>query len=104
VGWAYPLTGPPARRGKRWASTPTLHKSRAQLDVRPLILIPCPGYEGEVTGAPNTPSYVMMDPIQARYIGIRTLPDREVVAALDVLSPSNKSGRGRVEYLDKRDE
>jgi hypothetical protein len=53
---------------------------------------------------PVTLPLVMMDPTQERYIEIRTLPDREVIAVLEVLSPSNKSGRGRVEYLDKRDE
>src|SRR5260221_2667510 len=43
---------------------------------------------------PITPPLAMMDPAQERYIDIRTLPDREVIAGLEVLAPSNKSGRG----------
>ncbi|HZL34713.1 MAG TPA: DUF4058 family protein [Tepidisphaeraceae bacterium] len=47
---------------------------------------------------------VCLDPGRETFIEIRTLPEREVIAALELLSPSNKLGRTRVEYLDKRDE
>jgi hypothetical protein len=43
-------------------------------------------------------------PVREPYIEIYSLPDREVIAVVEILSPTNNSGRGRVEYLDKRDE
>ena len=46
----------------------------------------------------------MLDPVREPYIEIYSRPDREVIAVVEILSPTNKSGRGRVEYLDKRDE
>jgi hypothetical protein len=36
------------------------------------------------------------------YIEIRFMPDRSLVAVLELLSPTNKSGEGRNSYLDKR--
>lgn len=37
------------------------------------------------------------------WIEIRHLPDQSVVTVIEVLSPSNKIGRGHLEYLAKRD-
>lgn len=39
-----------------------------------------------------------------RWIEVRRLPGRALVAVLELLSPSNKVGPGRSEYLRKRDE
>jgi hypothetical protein len=38
-----------------------------------------------------------------RWIEISSLPELELVTVVEVLSPSNKAGRGRTEYLLKRD-
>ncbi len=57
-----------------------------------------------VTLEPTILPLVELDPLTERFIQVSTLPDRRIVAVLEFLSPSNKSGRGRVEYLDKRDE
>ncbi len=45
------------------------------------------------------------DPEEVRitWVEIRALPDLELVTAVEVLSPINKSGQGRQAYLDKRD-
>jgi Protein of unknown function (DUF4058) len=45
------------------------------------------------------------DPEEVRitWVEIRALPDLELVTAVEVLSPINKSGQGRQVYLDKRD-
>ena len=41
--------------------------------------------------------------IRITWVEIRALPDLELVTAVEVLSPINKSGQGRQVYLDKRD-
>jgi uncharacterized protein DUF4058 len=42
--------------------------------------------------------------VRQAYLTIRTATGREVVTAIEVLSPWNKTGDGRREYLDKRDD
>lgn len=41
--------------------------------------------------------------VRERWIEISSLPELELVTVIEVLSPSNKSGSGRSEYLQKRD-
>ncbi len=41
--------------------------------------------------------------VRERWIEISALPELELVTVVEILSPSNKSGSGRSEYLDKRD-
>jgi hypothetical protein len=41
--------------------------------------------------------------IRITWVEIRALPDLELVTAVEVLSPINKSGQGRQVYLEKRD-
>jgi hypothetical protein len=53
---------------------------------------------------PVTLPLLLLDPIPETYIEVETYPDHQVVAVIEILSPSNETGRGRVEYLDKRDE
>ena len=45
------------------------------------------------------------DPEELRitWFEIRSLPDLELVTAIEVLSPINKAWQGRQTYLDKRD-
>jgi hypothetical protein len=45
-----------------------------------------------------------LDEVRHRWIEIRRLPGRSVVAVIEVLSPTNKTGSGRVEYIEKRNE
>jgi hypothetical protein len=44
------------------------------------------------------------DEIRITWVEIRALPGLELVTAVEVLSPNNKSWQGRRAYLDKRDE
>jgi len=41
--------------------------------------------------------------LRERWIEISSLPDLDLVTVIEILSPSNKDGRGRSEYLQKRD-
>ncbi len=43
-----------------------------------------------------------LDEIRERWIEIRKLPDRSLVTVIEVLSPTNKTGFGRIEYIGKR--
>ena len=43
-----------------------------------------------------------LEEIRERWIEIRTLPDRSLVTVIEILSPTNKTGSGRVEYIEKR--
>ncbi len=45
---------------------------------------------------------VIMDPEEQAYIKILHLPDRRLVSVLELLSPTNKEGTGRADYLIKR--
>jgi Protein of unknown function (DUF4058) len=44
-----------------------------------------------------------VEEIHDTWIEIRNLPEMDLVTVIEMLSPSNKVGVGRVEYLDKRD-
>ncbi len=46
----------------------------------------------------------LMEEMPAAWIEIRKLPQLSLVTVIELLSPTNKVGRGRVEYLEKRDE
>jgi len=41
--------------------------------------------------------------VRERWIEISSLPELDLVTVIEILSPSNKSGSGRSEYLQKRD-
>jgi hypothetical protein len=41
--------------------------------------------------------------IRQRWIEISSLPELELITVIEILFPSNKSGSGRAEYLEKRD-
>ncbi len=45
-----------------------------------------------------------LDEVPERWIEIKRLPDLALVTAIEILSPTNKSGLGRSHYLQKRDE
>jgi hypothetical protein len=45
-----------------------------------------------------------VDEIQDTWIEIRNLPELDLVTVIEILSPTNKTGLGRVEYIDKRDQ
>jgi len=49
------------------------------------------------------PNVIRFDPRIETFIEVRHLPDREVVTVVELLSPSNKTGSGRAQYLAKRD-
>jgi len=44
-----------------------------------------------------------LEEVRDTWIEIVRLPDLEFVTVIEILSPANKTGAGRVEYLDKRD-
>jgi len=41
--------------------------------------------------------------LRERWIEISSLPELDLVTVIEILSPSNKGGRGRSDYLQKRD-
>jgi hypothetical protein len=45
-----------------------------------------------------------VDKISLRWIEIRRVPDLSLVTVIEILSPTNKSGSGRKEYLEKRNQ
>jgi Protein of unknown function (DUF4058) len=45
-----------------------------------------------------------VEEIHDMWIEIRNLPELNLVTVIEILSPTNKTGAGRVEYLDKRDD
>ena len=45
-----------------------------------------------------------LDEIRLRWIEIRRLPDLSLVTVIEILSPTNKIGSGRIEYLEKRNQ
>jgi Protein of unknown function (DUF4058) len=45
-----------------------------------------------------------VEEIHDTWIEIRNLPELDLVTVIELLSPTNKTGVGRVEYLDKRDQ
>ena len=44
-----------------------------------------------------------VEELRVTWVEIRALPELDLVTAIEVLSPVNKSGRGRQAYLEKRD-
>jgi hypothetical protein len=63
------------------------------------------------TGAVSTIEPTLIDvsdhdpeEIRHTWLEIRRLPDMELVTVVEVLSPANKTGMGRREYLEKREE
>jgi hypothetical protein len=66
------------------------------------------GRAGQTTTAvlpdiePTTLTLPEFEEIPEAYIEIRTLPDRELVTSIEILSPSNKSASGHGEYWTKR--
>jgi hypothetical protein len=67
-----------------------------------------PGFLGSPSGGVATiepitvPLAIGEVEIRERWIEIKSLPDLELVTVIEILSPSNKSGEGRGEYLEKR--
>ena len=45
-----------------------------------------------------------LDEVRERWIEIKRLPDLSLVTVIEILSPTNKSGLGRTDYLAKRRE
>ncbi len=45
-----------------------------------------------------------LEEVRNRWIEIRRLPDRSLVTVIELLSPSNKTGSGRPEYIEKRNQ
>jgi hypothetical protein len=45
-----------------------------------------------------------IEELQQRWIEIRKLPDRSLVTLIELLSPTNKLGSGRIEYVEKRNQ
>ena len=43
-----------------------------------------------------------LDEIRERWIEIKRLPDRSLVTVIEILSPTNKTGSGRIDYIEKR--
>lgn len=63
------------------------------------------GKAGAATLEPVTGALATADPEEVRetWIEVRRLPDERLVAVIELLSPTNKMGVGRLEYLDKRE-
>ena len=57
---------------------------------------------GVATLEPVTIPLLRLDEVRETFIEIRTRPGREIVAVLELLSPSNKRGPGHEDYLRKR--
>jgi len=45
-----------------------------------------------------------LDEIRERWIEIKRLPDRSLVTVIEILSPTNKTGSGWIEYIEKRNQ
>lgn len=59
---------------------------------------------GAVTLEPRVLKHIVGDPIREAYIEVVRRGDDSLVAVLELLSPANKTGSGRGEYLTKRDQ
>src|SRR6266487_1433964 len=59
---------------------------------------------GGVTIEPQVVRHIIGDPVREGYIEIVRRSDSSLVAVLELLSPTNKIGEGRGEYLVKRDQ
>ncbi len=83
-------------------------------DLRRLVLPDVAISHGEATPFPSSPSasVATLEPVtiplvipegpRQAYIEILHQPDRSLVAVMELLSPTNKSSFGRMEYLTKR--
>ncbi|MFN8454115.1 MAG: DUF4058 family protein [Anaerolineae bacterium] len=60
----------------------------------------------QVAGAITPPSLELISPIPQRVpalrVGIRKMPERQLVTIIEILSPANKHGQGYQKYLRKR--
>jgi hypothetical protein len=67
---------------------------------------PGPPRQSPVTIEPVTVPLLKGDVVEIceTWIEIRNLPELDLVTVIEILTPTNKTGVGRVEYLDKRDE
>lgn len=74
-------------REERVPATPKLHGSVATLEP---VAIPLARKD--------------LDEVPERWIEIKRLPDLALVTVIEILSPTNKSGMGRGQYLQKRGE
>ena len=52
---------------------------------------------------PIAMEHVYAEPLKETYIQILRRPDRKLVTVIELLSPTNKDGRGRDAYIEKRD-
>ncbi|MGH7194974.1 MAG: DUF4058 family protein, partial [Candidatus Saccharimonadales bacterium] len=72
-----------------------VHGGPPRLDLRG-------GEAGAAVSPVTLPLPMLEEEVRETWIEILHLPDRSVVAVLELLSPTNKSGEGRTEYLAKR--
>lgn len=87
--------------GREWV--PDVSVNRARGGVAYAVEEAEGGAEGGVaTLEPQTLPVIVEVEVKQGYIEVRRQPDREVVTVIEVLSPSNKSGKGRNLYLKKR--
>ena len=64
-----------------------------------------PDYQFERSPAAVSVQLPAMDVVRERYLEVRRVDNRQqVIAVIELLSPTNKSGDGRKEYLSKRAE
>jgi hypothetical protein len=70
----------------------------------PTVVVPSSHHGAEVaTIAPITIPFAVGEvEIHERWIEILSLPEMNLVTVLEILSPTNKLGTGRIEYLEKR--
>jgi Protein of unknown function (DUF4058) len=74
-----------------------------ELDSRTTSFPSSPHDAGVATIEPITIPFALSEvELRDRWIEILSLPEMEVVTVIEILSPSNKAGSGRVEYLSKR--
>jgi hypothetical protein len=76
-----------------------LYPDAAVLGARPAAQ---QGGVGEITAAPLRIATVMPVPVPHVTVEIRDVAGRRLVTSIEVLSPTNKRGEGRDEYLAKR--
>jgi hypothetical protein len=75
------------------------HENSANLTTQPSVATAV-DVASRTTRIPNI---VPIDPHTESYIELRYRPTNELVGVIELLSPTNKSGVGRIQYLAKRD-
>jgi hypothetical protein len=60
--------------------------------------------EGRGASAPLLIATIMSEPVPHTWVEIREPKKRKLVTAIEILSPTNKKGKARDEYLEKRDQ